>query len=163
MLTLPDVRLITLIGPAGVGKTHLALQLAQDLRDHFPDGVRFIDLSPISQAALVAPTMAQALNLTEDSQQEPAAALQAALREQRMLLVLDNLEQVVDVAPELAQLLAAAPASRCCSPAGWRCGCAPSMSSACRRWWCLILGICRRSTAWRRSNRQRCCWRGCAR
>ncbi len=71
--------------------------------------MRFIDLSAITQAALVVPTVAQALDLTEDSRQEPTAALQAALREQRTLLVLDNLEQVVAVAPVLAELLAAAP------------------------------------------------------
>ncbi|NTV62959.1 MAG: tetratricopeptide repeat protein, partial [Oscillochloris sp.] len=109
LITSADVRLLTLTGPPGVGKTHLALQLAQDLAAQFSGGVSFIDLSPLSEAALVLPTIVQALGLDAQTDRDPAAALQSALRERRTLLVLDNVEQVAGVAPQLAGLLAAAP------------------------------------------------------
>ncbi|MEI7771944.1 MAG: tetratricopeptide repeat protein, partial [Chloroflexales bacterium] len=112
MLTSADVRLLTLTGPPGVGKTHLALQLAQDLSTQFPEGVSFIDLSALSEAALVLPTIVQALGLAAEADRDPAAALHTALRERRTLLVLDNVEQVADAAPQLAGLLAAAPQLR---------------------------------------------------
>ncbi|MBC8162671.1 MAG: tetratricopeptide repeat protein [Roseiflexaceae bacterium] len=109
LLAAPAVRLLTLTGPPGVGKTHLALQLTHDLRPHYADGTMFVDVAAVHQAELLAPAVAQALGLTEEAHSEPAAALHAALRSRQMLLVLDNFEQLRHAARLLGELLAAAP------------------------------------------------------
>lgn len=109
LLTTPDVRLVTLLGPPGVGKTHLALHLARSLQDRFRNGTQFIDLSAVSDVALVVPTIMRALALADDAQQSPEAMLSADLREQQILLVLDNVEQIAGLAQVLRRLLAAAP------------------------------------------------------
>jgi non-specific serine/threonine protein kinase len=105
-------RLVTLTGPGGVGKTRLALQVAADLRDEFAGGVAFVPLAAISDAALVLPTIAQALGVRETQSRSPEEAVAVALRGQHTLLVLDNLEQVLDAAPAIGRLLAAAPELR---------------------------------------------------
>ncbi len=102
-----STRLLTLTGPGGVGKTRLALQLAADLRDQFVDGVWFIDLAPLNDGRLVAAAIAHALGYEAGA--GPLAVLMRALRDRHALLVLDNFEQVLDAAPAIAQLLAAAP------------------------------------------------------
>lgn len=94
-------RLVTLTGPGGIGKTRLALQVARLALDDYPDGAWFVDLALIRDPALVLPTIAQALGVR--------AALVDYLREKHLLLLIDNCEQVLDAAPELAALLAAAP------------------------------------------------------
>jgi len=103
------VRLLTLTGPGGVGKTRLALQVAVELRDHFADGLSFVSLAPLRDAALVAPTIAQTLGLREDGKRPAAEVLMRELRERHAVLILDNFEQVALAAPLVAALLAAAP------------------------------------------------------
>jgi transcriptional regulator with XRE-family HTH domain len=108
-LTRADVRLLTLSGAPGIGKTRLALQVALELHDAFADGVIFIPLAPIRDPALVLVTIAQALEITDLPGQPVLERLQTALREKHMLLVLDNVEQVLKAAPQLGELLTAVP------------------------------------------------------
>jgi predicted ATPase/DNA-binding CsgD family transcriptional regulator len=101
-----DVRLITLTGPGGAGKTRLALQLALDARDGFPDGVVFVPLASVGDPALVLPAIANAFGVIDTGPLSLIARLGAALRTRQLLLVLDNFEQVLPAAPEVAMLLA---------------------------------------------------------
>jgi predicted ATPase/DNA-binding SARP family transcriptional activator/uncharacterized protein HemY len=105
-----DVRLLTLSGPPGVGKTRLALQAGAVLSDLFADGVFFVPLAPISDPDLVVAAIAQTLDVKEMGGQSLIERLQAILRDKQLLLVLDNFEQVVDAAPRVAELLMACPA-----------------------------------------------------
>jgi predicted ATPase len=103
----PDTRLLTLTGPGGTGKTRLALQIAVDVLDRWPDGVFFVNLAPLTDPDLILPTIAQILGLAESGRQPVRETLQAFLDEKRLLLILDNFEQVLDAAPVVADLLAA--------------------------------------------------------
>ncbi|MDP9380988.1 MAG: AAA family ATPase [Chloroflexota bacterium] len=98
-------RLVTLTGPGGVGKTRLALQLAGDLSEMYPDGVAFAPLAPLADAGLVIATIARSLGLTETGGQSLRDTLHSYLRGKRMLLVLDNFEHVMVAAPEVAELV----------------------------------------------------------
>ena len=102
------VRLVTLTGPGGVGKSRLAVEAARRLGPGFADGVRFIELAAVPAADLVAPAIAAGLGLTS-SAGRLFTDLRSSLRTRRLLLVLDNFEHVVGAAPLLADLLGAAP------------------------------------------------------
>jgi predicted ATPase/class 3 adenylate cyclase len=102
-------RLVTLTGPGGSGKTRLSLRVAEQLRPEYPGGAFFVELAAISDAGLIATTIAQAIGLREDPQRPVVEVLEAHLRDLHMLLVADNFEQVVDGAPLVGRLLGTAP------------------------------------------------------
>src|SRR5829696_5818973 len=104
----PGVRLLTLTGPGGAGKTRVGLQAAAELLMEFEDGIFFVALAAIADPALVASTIARTLGLT-DGAQPPEELLKGYLHDRQTLLVLDNLEQVLEAAPLLDELLSAAP------------------------------------------------------
>jgi non-specific serine/threonine protein kinase len=109
---LAGARLLTLTGTGGSGKTRLALQVAAAVADDFRDGVLFVPLAALRDPALVIPTVAGALGLTEAGGRPLVESLKQHLRDRQLLLVLDNFEQVSAAAPAVADLLEACPEVR---------------------------------------------------
>ena len=106
---LADHRLLTLTGPGGTGKTRLSLEVAERALRHYPDGVWFVELAPISDPELVPSTIAQTLALPDRGGRTAMERLVDHIGTRRMLLVLDNLEQVIDAGGSINRLLAACP------------------------------------------------------
>ncbi|HUS16874.1 MAG TPA: AAA family ATPase, partial [Chloroflexia bacterium] len=104
-----DVRLVTLTGPGGVGKSRLAVQVITNLAGTFPDGIYFVALAAVSDPRLVAPALAPVLGVNEVAEQPLSASLKDFLRHKRLLLVLDNFEQVLGASPLISELLDSAP------------------------------------------------------
>ena len=109
LISRAEARLFTLVGPGGVGKTRLGLQIAAVLQSTFTHGSCFVSLASIRDAELVFPTIAQSLRLQTNGPQPIVEHVKASLREQHLLLVLDNFEHVVVAAPLLVELLHACP------------------------------------------------------
>ena len=105
----PGVRLVTLTGPGGVGKTRVAIAAAAEIGDDFPDGLVYVRLALLTDPKLVGATIVHALGLRDMGAEPPTDRLVGFLGDRRILLVLDNFEQVVAAAPLVAELLASCP------------------------------------------------------
>jgi DNA-binding SARP family transcriptional activator len=105
----PDCRLLTLLGPGGIGKTRLALEFASSQLDNFGDGVFFVPLAPLQRASAIPSTVATALDFDFHKDDDPRQQLYDYMRHKRILLILDNFEHLLDGAELVVTILEAAP------------------------------------------------------
>ena len=106
----PDTRLITLIGPPGIGKTRLSIEVAREAFSHFAGGVFFVALAPLEDANLIASTIGQMLGLRETQNQPPPERLRYGIGDKQMLIVLDNVEHLIEnTATLISDLLSVCP------------------------------------------------------
>ena len=103
----PNVRMVTIVGPGGVGKSRLALAVTDGARERCPDGIVYIDLAPLTEPSLVIPTLAKSLGVEEQTGTSVGGRLRDRLADARMLIVLDNMEQLAEAAGDVSDLLAA--------------------------------------------------------
>ena len=109
LLVRDNVRLLTISGPPGIGKTRLALAVARRLREDFAEGACFVALAPLAATTYVVPAIARTLGIGDVERQSLIERLRAYLQSKQLLLVLDNFEHVLAAAPEVAELLESAP------------------------------------------------------
>jgi predicted ATPase len=110
LLAVPDTRLVTLFGPGGIGKSRLALAVAEGAKDRYGDGVGYVELAAVTEPALLLPAVAAALGVQEATGVSIGIQLRDRLADARMLIVLDNMEQLADAAGDISDLLAGADA-----------------------------------------------------
>src|SRR5258708_668967 len=104
----PLCRLLTLVGPGGIGKTRLAIQVAAQKTDDYPHGIYFVPLTPLSVLDSIVPTLASVLGLYFDASDTPKQQLLGYLGKKRLLLVMDNFEHLLEGATLVAEILDAA-------------------------------------------------------
>lgn len=109
LLAQPETRLVTLVGPGGMGKTRLAVRVAQQYGTRFSQGVVFVPLQPVQSPDLIISTIANAVGISLTSQTDPKTQLQHFLRDKHLLLVLDNFEHLLDGAGLVVELLQESP------------------------------------------------------